>query len=592
MSGGEFRMAIKDQSVALDEQNPWPGLAPYDEAGQNYFKGREEDTEELLRLVRLGPLTALYGKSGLGKSSLLRAGLFPRLRQDYYLPVYIRLDCSGEKKESPMLQVFELLLAEMKAQQVDYPEPKAGESLWHYLHRRDLELWSCDNHLLMPVLVFDQFEEIFSHGRQDPEGLRHMCHELADLIENRIPSEIGTSGESRQAVAQLDLLTQRYRIILSFREDFLPEIKNWERDVPSLLKQWRQLKPMTREQAIEAVSESGASVLSQGAAQAIVDFVGNLDAALTEGINTIEPVLLSLCCYQLNIRRQQRRAALIDTELLKHVGQNILQEFYSNAIARMPATVAGFIETHLILGDRYRASYPVKLAIEKGFINETQLAELTGKHRLLRIDQQMGSDRIELIHDRLVSVVKISRDQRKARSEARRVWFFAVLTVLVTMIGMGGLAYWQSSIADMNRQWATILEEKADPNALAMAQTALADARRKLLPADGNVLKKSGTVYIQIRDNSQFAKSREIQDALIQQGFRVPDIETLSTGPSQTEVRYFVENTASQADQIARFLINAGVKDVATKFIPDYDHIKHFRKQKFEIWFSRDAFQN
>lgn len=585
-------MAIKDQSVALDEQNPWPGLAPYDEAGQNYFKGREEDAEELLRLVRLGPLTALYGKSGLGKSSLLRAGLFPRLRQDYYLPVYIRLDCSGEKKESPMLQVFELLLAEMEAQQVDYPEPMAGESLWHYLHRRDLELWSCDNHLLTPVLVFDQFEEIFSHGRQDPEGLRHMCHELADLIENRIPSEIGASGESRQAVAQLDLLTQRYRIILSFREDFLPEIKNWERDVPSLLKQWRQLTPMTREQAIEAVSESGASVLSQGAAQAIVDFVGNLDAAHTEGINTIEPVLLSLCCYQLNIRRQQRRAALIDTELLKHVGQNILQEFYSNAIAKMSGTVAGFIETHLILGDRYRASYPVKLAIEKGFINETQLTELTGKHRLLRIDQQMGSDRIELIHDRLVSVVKSARDLRKARSEARRVWFFAVLTVLVTMIGMGGLAYWQSSIADMNRQWATILEEKADPNALAMAQTALADARRKLLPADGNVLKKSGIVYIQIRDNSQLAKSQEIQNALIQQGFRVPDIETLSTGPSQTEVRYFVENTAAQADQIARFLTSAGVKNVATKFIPDYDHIKHFRKRKFEIWFSPDAFQN
>lgn len=585
-------MAIKERSIELDAQNPWPGLAPYDETGQRFFKGRDDDAEELLRLVRLAPLTALYGKSGLGKSSLLRAGLFPKLREDYYLPVYIRLDCSAEKGKSPMAQVFEQLLAELQAQQTDYPKPHADESVWAYLHRRDLELWSADNHLLTPVLVFDQFEEVFSHGRSDQERLRSVCHELADLIENRIPSEIGSSHESRQAAAQMDLLTQRYRIILSFREDFLPEIKNWERDVPSLLKHWRQLKPMTRDQAIGAVSESGASVLAQGAAQAIVDFVGNLDEARNEGVNTIEPVLLSLCCYQLNLRRLQRRARLIDAELLKHVGQNILQEFYINAIERMPGSAANFIETQLILGDRYRASYPVKLAIEKKFINEAQLADLTGKHRLLRIDQQLGSDRIELIHDRLVSVVRRARDQRKASTEARRVWIIAVLVTLAVSSGMGGIAYWQRNIAEMNRQWATILEQKADPKSLELAQTALADVKRSLLPSDGNLFKALGIVYIQIRDDAQLTKSKEIQGALINQGFRVPDIETLSTGPKNTEVRYFDENTDEQAEQIAGFIKNAGVKEVVTKYIPDYDRIRHPRKRKFEIWFARDAFQN
>ena len=37
-------------------------------------------------------LTVLFGQSGLGKSSLLQAGLFPRLRAERYLPVAIRLD--------------------------------------------------------------------------------------------------------------------------------------------------------------------------------------------------------------------------------------------------------------------------------------------------------------------------------------------------------------------------------------------------------------------------------------------------------------------------------------------------------------------
>ena len=73
-------MAATEQHFTLDAQNPWPGLAAYDEAASDFFHGRDTDAEELLRLVRLAPLTVLYGKSGLGKSSLLQAGLFPRLR--------------------------------------------------------------------------------------------------------------------------------------------------------------------------------------------------------------------------------------------------------------------------------------------------------------------------------------------------------------------------------------------------------------------------------------------------------------------------------------------------------------------------------
>src|SRR5215472_17140346 len=81
-------------SSSLTAQNPWPGLAAYDEASRDFFNGRDEEADELLRLIRLAPLTVLYGKSGLGKSSLLQAGLFPLLRAARYLPVNVRIDCS------------------------------------------------------------------------------------------------------------------------------------------------------------------------------------------------------------------------------------------------------------------------------------------------------------------------------------------------------------------------------------------------------------------------------------------------------------------------------------------------------------------
>src|SRR5262249_5665838 len=75
-----------------DAQHPWIGLAPFTESDCEFFAGRGDEVDELLRLVRRGTLTLLYGVSGLGKTSLLQAGLFPGLRAENYLPVPIRLD--------------------------------------------------------------------------------------------------------------------------------------------------------------------------------------------------------------------------------------------------------------------------------------------------------------------------------------------------------------------------------------------------------------------------------------------------------------------------------------------------------------------
>ena len=75
-------------------QNPWPGLFWYTEEQASLFFGREAETQELLRLIQRETLTVLFGRSGLGKTSLLRAGVFPRLRPDGYFPVVLRLDYS------------------------------------------------------------------------------------------------------------------------------------------------------------------------------------------------------------------------------------------------------------------------------------------------------------------------------------------------------------------------------------------------------------------------------------------------------------------------------------------------------------------
>ena len=77
---------------ATDADNPWPGLAPFTEAQSAQFFGRDAEIKTLARRTQGDSLTVLFGQSGLGKSSLLQASVFPRLRAVDFCPVYIRLD--------------------------------------------------------------------------------------------------------------------------------------------------------------------------------------------------------------------------------------------------------------------------------------------------------------------------------------------------------------------------------------------------------------------------------------------------------------------------------------------------------------------
>jgi HEAT repeat protein len=62
---------------------PFRGLVPYDESSASLFFGRKEETEALVRHMTkdAGRVTALCGEAGVGKTSLVRAGLFPVLSE-------------------------------------------------------------------------------------------------------------------------------------------------------------------------------------------------------------------------------------------------------------------------------------------------------------------------------------------------------------------------------------------------------------------------------------------------------------------------------------------------------------------------------
>jgi WD40 repeat protein len=420
---GEQTNEADGAPLALSETNPWPGLDAYDEASKAFFCGREAQTAELVRLIRLAPLTVLYGGSGLGKSSLLKAGVIPALRGEHCLPVYLRVDFSENAALPPLQQIMQRLEEEMQQAGADFPLRDADEDLWRYLHRKGLEIWSRSSFLLTPVLIFDQFEELFSKGGDRPQWINKVVDDLADLIENRIPGALAADDMPRAERSRYDLLAQRYRIVLAFREDFLPELESWKDKVPSLLRNRMRLLPMARWEAIAAVQTAGAAVLAPGAATEVVDFVARSGAEEAGRASPmIEPVLLSISCAQLNRRRAP--GGMIDSVLLAQAGEDILESFYREALQGLPDRVPEFIEEHLIQGTRFRSSYPRDDALAEGLLTAEELGQLTDRHRLLRIEHQADTARIELIHDRLVGIVRKERDERlvkRKEAEQRRM---------------------------------------------------------------------------------------------------------------------------------------------------------------------------
>jgi len=78
----EVLRRLEPPALRIDkESNPYLGLDFFRTEDQDRFFGRDAPAEELLRLLRQHRFVALIGASGSGKSSLLYAGLIPRLQE-------------------------------------------------------------------------------------------------------------------------------------------------------------------------------------------------------------------------------------------------------------------------------------------------------------------------------------------------------------------------------------------------------------------------------------------------------------------------------------------------------------------------------
>ena len=298
---------------------PYPGLAAYgdDDEAAGLFFGRAAERDLVIANLRAARLTVLHGHSGVGKSSLLRAGVVNRLREldaardpddgEPGTTVVIVDDWSGDPVARLIAQIRALTPGAIGA---DEP-PAAG-------HRESLLEALGDyraSHHGGVLLIFDQFEECL---RVQQRRARELDEIIAMLV-----------GDPRTSV----------RVLIAVRDDRLGDLDRFGARIPGLLGNMLRLGPLSPDAALEAIEGpvlryaasshedlAGHEVaLEAGLAETVRDELVMLDRrrsddAATSGANRdprMEPALLQLVMRRLwdeDIAREQgteiRRATL------------------------------------------------------------------------------------------------------------------------------------------------------------------------------------------------------------------------------------------------------------------------------------------
>jgi len=175
-------------------QNPYRGLASFEEEHSELFFGRTKLVEKLQDFVKTHPFTVVLGASGSGKSSLVKAGLIPQLRQDnteqWFILPPIR---PGETPLEGLNQALkDAQLPEIEAQN---PQHNLSQSI---------DVWAKHNPNSKLLLFIDQSQEIITLCKNKDERKEFF----------------------QQLLIAISTHHQRLRVVLSLRSDFEPQVRD------------------------------------------------------------------------------------------------------------------------------------------------------------------------------------------------------------------------------------------------------------------------------------------------------------------------------------------------------------------------------
>lgn len=421
----------------LDERNPWKGLDTYCEGEILY--GRDEDIRKLSQCVLGYDDTVLYGRSGIGKSSLLNAGILPAARIAGFVPIYIRLNHGNG--DSYYVQIKNAIEEGGVTVRPVSPVKDIGHPLlWELFHRNCFV--GQDGERVRLLLIFDQFEEIFTL-QQDTDLRRQFFYQMGSVLNKVKPDELeevstnlAETSPKQESVLKTGLVMKVKKVaenssrnfvddntvhfVFTLREDFLSDFEYFSSAIPSLKQHRYGLRPINEEQAAEIILRPRRGLVSKDVAKLIIEKVTRRSDFKLDGIPKIEVDSAVLSLY-MNRLYESHQGNEITEELVEKKGGTIIKDFYEKSIEDIDCKKIEYLENTLVNDDNRRENK--SLSIVSKVVGQACVDKLIGCSILRKF--VLGGDlKVEFIHDILCPVIKERKEklqlQRQQQAERKK----------------------------------------------------------------------------------------------------------------------------------------------------------------------------
>lgn len=361
---------------------PFRFLDHFNAEDEDFYFGREADVSAVVEKIHKKPLTVLFGTSGIGKTSLLRAGVFNALRKETeeadtdeqrpWLVVYARVG------DDPRVSIQQAIIAAVEETGFDTRQLAAAESCSALISK------VVERTGRRVVILLDQFAEYFV--------------------------KLGARVRRRSVIALKEALEHcpdDFRLLIAIREDYLGELFELEKDFPEIMHNMHRLRRLTREQAEDAIIKPAQNFEMQVERSLVHRIINDL---YRDGV---EPYQLQIILHSL-YESLSPGGRVITERTYERVGsaREVLEQYLQKALAKLPGNekrTATKVLVFLASGSELKASQTVDRIIDEVNIDremvERALAHLVdlgllrpvgrGREREYELVHEILADRIE-----------------------------------------------------------------------------------------------------------------------------------------------------------------------------------------------------
>lgn len=364
---------------------PYKGLEAYTLSDAGVFFGRDQAIKDLRKAMKRGRLTVLQAESGAGKTSLLQAGIVPRLIVEEHLAVLIR-----PQFENPTYAIKKCFIGDLKL------TPQLAQMPLVEFLRRVKRIIGGSKAL---YLILDQFEEFFTKNTLE-EDKQAFIHDLAECLNDVSLNVRWVISITADAFGQLG--------------KFEPHIQNPYSNVESLY--------LLDRQAAEIVIAKPARLRKLHIQAGLVErLLKDLSQPQDELIAPTQVQLVCMAMYDDSIGHKQT-LTLAQYEQ-RGCAEGILRDYIANVLNRyLPQeerTPAYKILEALVTSEKkriLRGKMELETALEnRGIpldIIESTLNHLVNRRLLRRLGDDIEDIQYELVHDYLLNELELNEDLR------------------------------------------------------------------------------------------------------------------------------------------------------------------------------------